>query len=499
MKKSRIASVIFLLLFCLIASVFIVYNPEKSYSVGSGTVGYSGTTIAPNETADIKIRLTNASEVQAVGGYFNVQDTSCIEIVKVTKASGVTYNDSNHKFALVGMDALPSPSNILTVTVKGLKECSTKLVFSDVVVTSTEATKSVAGISNGTITVKKPTPTTTTTKAADPNPQPQTPSGGGNNNNNNNNTKTTKTTTTRPTTTKAGSNNNYLSSLSVDGYPITFNRNTTEYNITIPEEVTSIKVNATTDDKKASFKAIGTNDLSNGHNNVKVVVEAENGSTKTYVIDVFREGEVKGEEETKSNDSSLSSLKPSVGQLSPAFDKDTFKYIIYLPYEVDNITFTANATDSKSTVEIDPAGELSVGVNYIDVKVTAQGGSESTYTIKVLRGNEFGDSNNTYLKSIDISNGKLLGKFDKNNRDYYYSKQKGYAVNAIAEDDNALVEVTTYKDIVYIRVIAPNGDYSIYTLRPYKFIYSIWFYFILILIGFILGIFFKKILRKLCK
>ena len=493
MKKSRIVSVIFLLLFCIIAAVFIVTDPEKSYSIGNGTVGYTGVTLAPNETKDIKIRLTNASDVQAVGGYFNVQDTSCIEIVKVTKASGVTYNDSNHKFALVGMDALPSPSNILTVTIKGLKDCSTKIVFSDVVVTSTEATKSVAGISNGTITVKTPAPTTTTTKAVDPTPQPTNPSGG------NDSQKTTKTTTTKPKTTKAGSNNNYLSSLSVDGYEITFNRNTTEYNITIPEEVTSVKVNAVTDDKNATFKVIGANDLVNGHNNVKVVVEAENGSEKTYVIDVFREGEVKGADVTKSSDSTLTSIKASVGSLSPAFTKDTYKYIIYLPYEESNIVFTANASDSKSSVEVDGSNELSVGANVFNIKVISESGDQSVYTVTVMRGNVYGDSNNVNLKSIEINKGKLIGKFNKTNRDYYYSKQKGYSVNAIAEDENAIVEVTSYKDNVYIRVIAPNGEYAIYTLRPYKFIYSIWFYILLLVIGFIFGLFFKKICKKLIK
>ena len=492
MKKSRIVSVIFLLLFCIIATIFIVYNPEKSYSVGSGTVGYDKVTLAPNETKDIKIRLTNASDVQAVGGYFNVQDTSCVEIVKVTKASGVTYNDSNHKFALVGMDALPSPSNILTVTVKGLKDCSTKIVFSDVVVTSTEATKSVAGTSSGTITVKTPAPTTTTTKAADPTPQPTNPGGG-------NNTKTTKTTTTKPTTTKSGSNNNNLSSLSVDGYQITFNKNTTDYNITIPEEVTSIKVNATTDDKKAAFRIIGANDLVNGHNNVKVVVTAENGSEKTYVIDVFREGEVKGAEVTKSNDSALATLKSSVGTLSPVFAKDTYKYIIYLPYEESNIVFTATASDSKSSVEIDGSNELSVGANIFNIRVLSESGDQSLYTVTVMRGNIYNDTNNVYLKSIDINKGKLIGKFNRENRDYFYRKQKGYSVNAIAEDESAIVDTTIYKDIVYIKVQAPNGDYAIYTLRPYKFVYSIWFYILLIFIGFIFGLFFKKILRKILK
>ena len=492
MKKSRIVSVILLLLFCIITSVYVVINSQDSYSVCSGTVGYSGTSLSPNETTTIKIKLTNASDVQAVGGYFSVQDPSCIEIVKVTKASGVTYNDGNKKFALVGMDALPSPSDILYVTVKGLKECSTKLVFSDVVLTSTEAAKANAGISAGSITVKKATTTTTTTKPAEPTPQPD--NGGGNNTN-----KPQKTTTTRPTTTKAGSNNNFLSTLMVDGYSIDFNKNTTDYSITVAEEVTSVNVRATTDDKKATFKVVGASDLANGHNNVKVVVEAENGSTKTYNIDVFREGEIKGDEVNKSSDSTLASLKPSVGILSPVFNKDNYNYIVYLPYEVDKISFTATASDSKSTVEIDAHDDLSVGVNTFNIKVISENNSESIYVVKVLRGQVYSDSNNTNLKSIEVTKGKLIGAFKKDKRDYYYSKSKGYSVNAIAEDENSIVEVTDYKDTVYIRVIAPNGDYAIYTLRPYKFTNSLWFYLLLILVGFILGLYFKKILKKLCK
>ena len=495
MKKSRIVSYIFLLLFCIIVTVLIIYKPEKSYSAGSGTVSYSNVNINLNETKKITVKLSSASDVQAVGGYYSIDDPSCIQVLSVTPGSGVKMN--NNKFALTSMDEIPSGSTILTLEVKGLKECSTKISFSECKVTSTESVNSLAQIVSGKISVSKPQETTT--KAPQQN----------NNNNNtgtstntstNNNPKRT-TTSTKPVSTKAGSGNNNLSELSVDGYSIQFNKNTTEYSITVPETVESVKVNAKTEDKKANAKISGNTQLVNGDNVVKVLVEAENGSLKTYIIYVFREGEVKGDEVKKSEDNSLSSITSDIGTLSPKFSKDVYKYILYLPYENDKIALSAIPSDSKATVETDKIEELTVGANVFNIKVTAENGNEALYSVVVMRGinPKYIDSDNVYLESINIENGKLIGKFDKEKRDYYYSKKSGIIVTPKAEDENSTVSMIEYKGVYYIKVEAPNGNFSVYTLRPYSIIYSIWFYIVLVFVGFILGIFFKKILKKMCK
>lgn len=82
------------------------------------------------------------------------------------------------------------------------------------------------------------------------------------------------------------SKNNNLSSLSIDGYQLspTFNKNTLEYSVELPNGVTKIKVNANKEDKTASISGAGERNVSEGANKIEVKVTAQNGSVKTYVI-----------------------------------------------------------------------------------------------------------------------------------------------------------------------------------------------------------------------
>ena len=88
------------------------------------------------------------------------------------------------------------------------------------------------------------------------------------------------------------SKNNNLSSLGVEGFTFTpeFNTNTLEYNVVVPENTKEIKINAVAQDKKSSISGIGTVTVAPGANKFSVVVRAENGSEKTYTINVEVEG-----------------------------------------------------------------------------------------------------------------------------------------------------------------------------------------------------------------
>lgn len=84
------------------------------------------------------------------------------------------------------------------------------------------------------------------------------------------------------------SSDNYLSSLEVEGYSISpkFDKKTTKYSLTVPNDVKSIKVKARESDSKASVSGDGTRKLNEGNNKLNVVVTAENGNKKTYTINV---------------------------------------------------------------------------------------------------------------------------------------------------------------------------------------------------------------------
>ncbi len=82
------------------------------------------------------------------------------------------------------------------------------------------------------------------------------------------------------------STDNNLTSLEVEGYTLSpeFNKNTTNYSVDVDSDVTSVKVNAKASDSKASITGTGDVEVHEGANTINVVVEAENGSTKTYTI-----------------------------------------------------------------------------------------------------------------------------------------------------------------------------------------------------------------------
>ncbi len=84
------------------------------------------------------------------------------------------------------------------------------------------------------------------------------------------------------------SKNNNLASLGVEGFTLTpeFNANTLEYSVIVPEDTKEVNLTGTVQDKKASITGVGVQQVNQGNNKFLVTVKAENGSEKTYTINV---------------------------------------------------------------------------------------------------------------------------------------------------------------------------------------------------------------------
>ena len=85
---------------------------------------------------------------------------------------------------------------------------------------------------------------------------------------------------------KKYSSNNYLKSLSIEGYELepVFNKETLEYNVTLKVDTTSINVLAEKEDSTATVNGIGQVPVNDGPNTVIVTVVAENGHERQYKI-----------------------------------------------------------------------------------------------------------------------------------------------------------------------------------------------------------------------
>ena len=82
------------------------------------------------------------------------------------------------------------------------------------------------------------------------------------------------------------SNNNYLSGLKVEEGTLSpaFNKTVTSYTVELPPNTEEINIKGSKADSKASVEGLGKVSVEDGTNIIKVVVTAQNGSSRTYTI-----------------------------------------------------------------------------------------------------------------------------------------------------------------------------------------------------------------------
>lgn len=195
--------------------------------------------------------------------------------------------------------------------------------------------------------------------------------------NTNNTTNTTNTTTPAsiPTTsTTKKSNNANLSNLGIKPYDFSgFKSGTTTYNATVPNDTTSVEVYATAQSSSAKVSGVGTKSLEIGANKIDVTVTAEDGTTKTYTINITRqegtEANTEIVQEQYSGDG-LASLKIGDLALSPNFDTTIYEYTVKYIGEGTKLDITATATDPYYTIDIIGNENLQEGENIINILVS---------------------------------------------------------------------------------------------------------------------------------
>ena len=180
-----------------------------------------------------------------------------------------------------------------------------------------------------------------------------------------------------------GSNAN-LKSLKIPNATLSpaFDPNVTEYKTTV-KDLKEVTVNAVAAESSSRI-SISDNykNLQKGDNLIKVQVTAENGTTKTYSINVNLTTTPTDEELLKA-DATLKKLKIKGYKLE--FSSTEKKYFLEVPYTVTKLNITTEATNEKSEVKLDNP-KLKIGKNTITITVTSEDKSSTeTYTIEVTR------------------------------------------------------------------------------------------------------------------
>lgn len=255
--------------------------------------------------------------------------------------------------------------------------------------------------------------------------------------------------------------NTYLKDLQIDGQTIeNFEKTTLSYGVTVPNEVTSLNINAITESDAASVSITGNSDfVTNEQNTVLITVTAEDGTIGTYKIYVTRE---------KSDNNYLKSITLSDGTLNPTFDKNTNDYAVDVQRDVTTMTITAEVEDPLSNYTVSGPSTLVIGPNTYTIKVTSETGKENTYTIVV---NRLASSNN-YLSDLQI-NGETIANFDKTNENYSLSVPStttSITLSATTEEVHATTsglgtfDLETGLNEFSIVVTAEDGTTKTYTL-----------------------------------
>ena len=103
------------------------------------------------------------------------------------------------------------------------------------------------------------------------------------------------TTNTKPTTEikkteikpeEEKSSSAFIKELKIKNHKIDFEKNKTNYNITVQEGINELDIDITLENENATYKVIGADDLKANNNEIAIVVTSEDNNTITYTINI---------------------------------------------------------------------------------------------------------------------------------------------------------------------------------------------------------------------
>lgn len=189
-----------------------------------------------------------------------------------------------------------------------------------------------------------------------------------------------------------------------------FSTTTTTVTATVTDDTATLTING---EAATSGQPTRPFNLQVGKTTIPVVVTASNSQTKTYQVEITREG-----------NTDLANLQTSAGPIAPAFDPKQHTYTASTGFSTTQATITVTTADSTATVTINdqpatsgqaagPFG-LAVGSNPFTIVVSSPFSSvpPTTYTLTITRGQP---PTNALLSDLAVSPpGGTVAGFDQN-------------------------------------------------------------------------------------
>lgn len=230
---------------------------------------------------------------------------------------------------------------------------------------------------------------------------------------------------------------NTLSNLTISSGTLSpaFSSDKTSYSVTVPNEVSSLTIDATLTDSKSKFASgFGPRSVSlkEGTNQVHIKVTNEKGVTKVYTITVNRGSVPSGCSVQEGELALLKGIEVQANEQTQIniedFDPLKFDYVgITVPYEIKNLTVLPLVQDEGDTYTITGQNDLEVNIDReIVITVTSKACPDykSIYKLVVTRLAQVDPGTTADLKSLTIANHKEF-KFEKNVLDYNLTLKKG--------------------------------------------------------------------------
>ena len=371
----------------IIIGIISILFTGSVLDVRAGTVNFSiqgSNTVSVNNNIELTVRAADITGFN--GGLATAQgdvsyDNNYLEYVKYQDSSPsltVSFGSTTKRFVALGMngEAIKSSEDIITLTFRAKQVGSTTVGINNMVVGDVKAISHSANVSVKNITIvdeKKED------NSNDNNDKKDISSNKGNNSGSKkNNSSNSNKNNSNNSTASNKSSNNLLDSLTINNAKMspTFSKDVTSYSITVPKDVNKLDLDYKLSDSKASVKVVGNDNLKSNKNNVvEIIVTAEDGSTKTYTLNVSFSSD--------SSSNKLASLEVKESSLYPKFDSDVNEYKIKLKKNVSKLTIDAIAKDKNSKVEIIDNKNLNKNNSVVLVKVTDKNGFSNYYKLKV--------------------------------------------------------------------------------------------------------------------
>ena len=247
-------------------------------------------------------------------------------------------------------------------------------------------------------------------------------------------------------TSFATDNNEDLEIMRLDrsGMIPSFNKDITEYYMTIGNHINNIEITAIPENKEASVQILGNNDLKEGINKIEIIVTSKDKTNeKKYTINLTETSD------TETANTNLENLAIENVTLSPEFHSNTTQYNAEVSNTVKSLNILAIPENAKAQIIIEGNENLKEGNNVITIKVIAQNNiTERVYKINLYKRNNGEEAEEKQEQEAKIA--RVSAILEKNEID---NNQEEQMLNKGNKDNIIIATLITFFIILIIVII----------------------------------------------